>query len=131
MFINASNASCAVVVLMALALAGCGSDNSATAPSGTSTPMPGSNTATVTIPPASGAYGSGMSTFSPGTVTIPAGGSVTWQNNDVVPHTTTSDSPGWDLTVTAGSSVTQTFATAGRFPYHCRLHTMTGTVIVQ
>jgi len=131
MFINPSNASRAVVLLMALALAGCGSSNSATAPSGTNTPMPGSNSATVTIPAASGAYGSGMSTFAPGTVTIPAGGSVTWQNNDVVTHTSTSDSQGWDLTVTAGSSVTQTFMTAGRFPYHCRLHTMTGTVIVQ
>ena len=88
MFINPSNASRAAVfvLLMALALAGCGSSNSATAPSGTNTTMPGSNSATVTIPAASGAYGSGMSTFAPGTVTIPAGGSVTWQNNDGDSH---------------------------------------------
>src|SRR5262245_30902913 len=129
MFINASNAVRAFVGLMALGLAAaCGSDNSTTAPSTTSGTMP-TNSATVTIP-ASSSYG-GMFSFAPATVTINVGGTVTWKNNDSVTHSSTSDSPGWDLTMTTGSTVTQTFTTAGTFPYHCRLHSMTGTVIVQ
>jgi plastocyanin len=130
MFINAFNASRAVVGLLALTLAAACGSSSSTAPSTTSATMSPSNSATVTIPPP-GTYANGMFAFAPGSVTINAGGTVTWKNNDSVTHTSTSDSPGWDLTITSGGSVTQTFPTAGTFPYHCRLHSMTGTVIVQ
>ena len=131
MLINVSHAPRVFAGLMVLALAACGGNNSTMSPTTPTQTTSGSNSATVTIPASSGVYGSGMSTFSPGTVTISVGGSVTWKNNDAVTHTTTSDSPGWDQTVTAGSSVTQTFMTAGTFPYHCRLHSMSGIVIVQ
>lgn len=121
-----SNTSRAVVGLMALALAGCGS-KSATSPSGGGS---GTSAATVSMPAAD--YGIGTSSFTPGNTTIKAGGSVTWQNNDVVDHTTTSNSPGWDLAVGAGSSVTRVFPTKGTFLYHCSVHAnMTGTIVVQ
>jgi plastocyanin len=113
----------AIVSVLALALAGCGS-KSATSPSGSS----GTSSATVSMPTAD--YGTGSSMFSPGSVTINAGGSVTWKNDDAQDHTTTSS--GWDLKVTAGNTVSRAFATKGTFLYHCTIHTnMTGTIIVQ
>jgi plastocyanin len=73
--------------------------------------------------------------FTPATVTIQAGQSVTWTNNSAAgtPHTSTSDNGAWDSgTINAGSSYTHTFATAGTFTYHCSFHPqMHGTVIVQ
>jgi plastocyanin/phosphatidylethanolamine-binding protein (PEBP) family uncharacterized protein len=74
----------------------------------------------------------GMS-FSPATITIQVGQSVTWVNTDSVPHTSTSDTGVWDSgTIGAGASFTRAFTTPGTFPYHCSFHTgMTGTVVVQ
>jgi len=70
-------------------------------------------------------------TFTPPTVAIKAGQAVTWQNISGVPHTTTSDEPGWDQTVDKSQSFTRTFSTAGSFRYHCNIHAgMTGTVVV-
>jgi plastocyanin len=73
--------------------------------------------------------------FTPATVTIHAGDSVTWTNNSAAgtPHTSTSDNGAWDSgTINPGSSFTHTFATAGTFTYHCNFHPqMHGTVIVE
>ena len=72
--------------------------------------------------------------FSPATVTITAGDSVTWTNNtSSTPHTSTSDTGAWDSgTIDGGASFTHTFSTAGTFAYHCNFHPqMTGTVVVQ
>jgi plastocyanin len=73
--------------------------------------------------------------FSPATITVPAGTTVTWKNNDAYAHTSTSDTGVWDTgNVAAGASTTTTFSTAGTFPYHCTYHAamgMKGTVIVQ
>ena len=72
--------------------------------------------------------------FTPATVTIQAGDSVTWTNNSGgTPHTTTSDSGVWDSgTLNAGQSFTFTFKTPGTFAYHCDIHPqMTGTVVVE
>jgi LPXTG-motif cell wall-anchored protein len=73
--------------------------------------------------------------FSPATVTIKVGDSVTWTNNATDPHTSTSDTGVWDSgTVNPGASFTHTFNSAGTFPYHCSFHVslgMVGTVIVQ
>jgi plastocyanin len=71
--------------------------------------------------------------FQPATITISAGGSVTWTNNDSTTHTSVSDSCVWDSGfLQPGQSFTQQFPTAGSFPYHCIIHPfMHGTVIVQ
>lgn len=70
-------------------------------------------------------------TFSPGTVSIKVGESVTWQNFSGMKHTTTSDQSGWDQIVDNGQSFSLTFSTAGSFPYHCNIHPgMKGTVVV-
>jgi plastocyanin len=69
--------------------------------------------------------------FSPGTITVKAGDTVTWTNNDTVDHTAT----GGDFdagTIEPGATATVTFKTAGSFTYACKFHpTMTGTVVVQ
>jgi plastocyanin len=73
--------------------------------------------------------------FSPTTLTIKKGTTITWKNNDAYVHTSTSDSGVWDSgDIAGGGSRTTTFATAGTFPFHCTYHGsmgMTGTIIVQ
>ena len=82
--------------------------------------------------------------FSPATITVPVGTTVTWTNMSASnsDHTTTSDVDGtansWDSGLTnpvASSGLPDTFsftfANAGTFTYHCNVHTfMHGTVIV-
>lgn len=70
--------------------------------------------------------------FAPADVTIPAGGTVTWTNEDSATHTATADDGSWDSgRLAKGDSHEETFATAGTFAYHCAVHPgMTGTVTV-
>jgi plastocyanin len=70
--------------------------------------------------------------FSPPALMIQVGESVTWTNNDSVPHTTTSDTGVWDSgPLQPGASFSQTFASAGSFTYHCMIHPfMTGSIVV-
>jgi plastocyanin len=71
--------------------------------------------------------------FTPATLTIPVGTTVTWTNKDDTPHTVSSTtkvfaSGGLDQ----GGTFAYTFTTPGTYPYFCKLHPrMTGTVTVQ
>jgi plastocyanin len=78
--------------------------------------------------------------FSPATVTIHPGDTVTWNwSSSSIPHSVTSGSPGapsgtFDSGVhTAPFTFSHTFPSAGSFPYFCTVHgaLMTGTVTVQ
>jgi plastocyanin len=71
--------------------------------------------------------------FSPATVTVAVGDTVTWTNSDSTAHTATADDGSFDTgTIGNGASGTVTFATAGTFAYHCSIHAqMTGTVVVE
>lgn len=71
--------------------------------------------------------------FGPATLTVKAGTTVTWQNNDGIAHTSTSDTGVWDTgTISPGASKSVVFNTAGTFPYHCTVHPMmTATITVQ
>jgi plastocyanin len=75
--------------------------------------------------------------FFPATTNIATGDSVlwTWNSTGITPHSSTSDTNGlWDSTsVPAPHTFTQTFTSAGTFPYHCTIHVslgMKGTIIV-
>ncbi len=74
--------------------------------------------------------------FSPSTVSISAGQSVTWKNVDTgyytYYHTLTSATAGFNVQqINPGQSYTCTFHQAGTFSYHCSNHPfMTGTVDV-
>jgi plastocyanin len=77
--------------------------------------------------------------FSPASVTITAGDTVTWTVTGAAPHTVTSDdgafsSPGSFLTT--GQTYQFTFSTPGTYHYHCEIHGapgsgMIGTVVVE
>jgi len=76
-------------------------------------------------------YIQGMA-FSPSTITVTAGTTITWTNKDGVAHTVTSNSAAFDSgTINTNGTYTHLFSAAGTFPYHCMIHPdMTATVIV-
>ena len=113
----------AAVTLTALATAACFSD----APPVVAPPPVLPTTATVEA-------SSTANTFSPATVTIAKGGSVTWNIGTRRHNVTFFANPAAPLNIESATSVTQsrTFTAAGTYPYNCSLHAgMTGTVIVQ
>ena len=73
--------------------------------------------------------------FSPGTLTVPVGTTVTWINHDETPHTVTAadnprsfKSPGLDI----DDKFSFTFTKPGTYTYLCTVHPyMTGRVVVQ
>ncbi|HXI20231.1 MAG TPA: cupredoxin domain-containing protein, partial [Gemmatimonadales bacterium] len=72
--------------------------------------------------------------FSPETIRIPAGKSVTWVNADDVPHRIASADGGFAPSppLDTDQRFTLGFARPGRFRYFCALHPrMTGTVVVE
>jgi plastocyanin len=71
--------------------------------------------------------------FQPASVTVPVGATVTWTNNGMAPHTSTSSAGGWNSgTLNSGQSFSFTFSRAGSFSYICTIHPqMMGTVVVQ
>jgi LPXTG-motif cell wall-anchored protein len=70
--------------------------------------------------------------FSPTSVTVAVGDTVTWHNTGQAPHTATADDGSFDTgTINAGGSGSHTFNTAGTFSYICTIHpNMKGTVRV-
>jgi len=137
-----------------LVLAACGS-NTSTAPTATThitaatTPAPtytkeyGYNeSTTATSAPASTdptitTNSSGSFAFSPATLIIPVGTTVTWTNMTVAPHTVTSDDGTFDSGAAnpiraQGGTFSFKFMKAGTFAYHCQFHTyMKGTIVVK
>lgn len=71
--------------------------------------------------------------FSPATITVKAGDSVTWTNQDSAGHSATADDNSFDTGVLPqGQSKSVTFSKAGTYTYHCSVHpNMKATVIVQ
>lgn len=70
--------------------------------------------------------------FSITSLTVKAGTTVTWTNNDNTTHTVTADNDSFNSgDIKEGYSFTKTFNAQGTFPYHCTYHsTMKATVIV-
>jgi plastocyanin len=117
--------SAAILMAAALSAGGCGSDSSPNNPS----PTPSGLTVSIV----SGSSTLTTNAYSPNPITVTRGGTVTWVNNDSVPHTSTSDTGVWNSsTLAAGGSFSMNFPNAGSFPYHCTIHPgMVGTVSVQ
>ncbi|MFL5759739.1 MAG: cupredoxin family copper-binding protein [Thermomicrobiales bacterium] len=70
--------------------------------------------------------------FSPSSLTIEAGTTVTWTNQDSATHTATADDGSFDTgNIAQGQSASVTFDTPGTFTYHCAIHpNMTATITV-
>ena len=134
-------------VLLAVVALGCGGSGGdsgyTTGPStgnGTGNPPSGggtgaSGTASVAIQSTDDGYGYQTFSFSPSTVTITKGGTVTWNNNGSTAHnvtfTTTAGAPTNIGNFTSGSK-SVTFPNSGTFQYQCTNHAgMQGTVTVQ
>ncbi|MCW2792606.1 MAG: blue (type 1) copper domain protein [Nocardioides sp.] len=71
-------------------------------------------------------------TFTPGTVTVTLGGTVTWDFADATAHTTTSNQGFWNSgPKSSGQSFARAFSSSGSYGYHCSIHpSMHGTVRV-
>lgn len=71
--------------------------------------------------------------FNPATLTIKAGDSVTFTNNDSVGHSVVADDGSFDTGILAqGQSKTLVFSKAGTFAYHCSVHpSMKAAIVVQ
>jgi len=61
-------------------------------------------------------------TFAPRTLTVKAGTTVTWINEDDIPHTVVSTGHFRSKPLDTGDKFTFTFTTAGSFQYFCSLH---------
>ncbi len=72
--------------------------------------------------------------FSPNSITIATGATVTWTNRDSAPHTVTSSGGEFSKSpvLKQGQTFSNTFTTAGTFSYSCSIHPeMTGKIIVK
>ncbi|OGG52485.1 hypothetical protein A2851_05045 [Candidatus Kaiserbacteria bacterium RIFCSPHIGHO2_01_FULL_53_29] len=66
--------------------------------------------------------------FSPRTITIAKGSTVTWTNTGAMQHTVTADGGSFDTGLSPGANFSRTFTTAGTYPYYCRFHGAPGGV---
>jgi plastocyanin len=95
-----------------------------------------SPTATAT---SSGAAGGGSAVeiknfmFTPMSLTVAVGTTVTWTFDDSTQHTVTADDNSFASSALANhQTFTHVVSTAGTVPYHCSIHSfMTGTIIVK
>jgi plastocyanin len=73
----------------------------------------------------------GMS-FSPASLSVAPGTTVTFLNNDNTTHTVTDDDGAFDSgNIAPGANYKHTFMTAGTVKYHCKIHTnMKASVVV-
>jgi plastocyanin len=71
--------------------------------------------------------------FSPATLNVAVGTTVTWTNHDDIPHTVVStDGVFKSKVIDTDEKFSYSFSKAGTFPYYCSVHPkMTGTVVVQ
>ncbi len=107
-----------LVTAAIVALAGCASNPAEAAPVATSA---------VDLPPS---Y-----RFAPAAISVAAGTTVTWTNDDHFTHSVQflgGALPAEPLVMDPGAAVTFTFDTPGTYPYQCHLHpqNMTGSVVV-
>ena len=122
------------LALLALGCGGSSSTTTTTAPSGTTA---GTTAATSATTSAGGGGANAVSianfAFSPASITVKVGDSVTWTNNDSTTHTVTADDNSFSSgDLAPGATFSFTFSKAGTFAYHCSIHpSMTGTVVVQ
>jgi plastocyanin len=72
--------------------------------------------------------------FSPQTLSVPVGTTVTWINHDSVPKIVVSGEQPLEVPsiLRAGQAFSRTFATAGTYSYFCSLHPgVTGKIVVR
>jgi amicyanin len=74
----------------------------------------------------------GNFTFGPQEVKVKAGTTVTWTNEDDIPHTVVSPNTFRSKVMDTDGTYSFTFTTPGTYKYFCSLHPhMTGTIVVE
>ena len=69
--------------------------------------------------------------FAPSEITVHAGDTIEWVNEDFVDHTATATSGEWDVAIAASAAGRLQTSKPGTFGYSCRFHpAMTGTIHV-
>lgn len=115
----------ALTIVAFATIVGCSSSApTATTPSPTPAPAPSGSGGAQAVTIANFA-------FSPADLSIKVGDTITWTNNDTVPHTVTfADFASQQLA--PGATYSHKFDAAGSFDYHCSIHpSMTAKVTVQ
>lgn len=84
-------------------------------------------------PSAAGAVKIDNFSFTPATITVPAGTTVTWTNSDDIPHTVVSDDKTFKSKVLdTDEKFSYTFTKPGTYSYFCSVHPkMTAKIVVQ
>ena len=120
---------CLLLAAFAIAIAGCGSSDSSS-----------SSSATAAQSAAGAKSGSPQAvtikeyTFKPAKITVPAGTTVDFSNEDSTAHTATSTESGVfeSGAIQPGTKGTITLKKAGTFTYYCAFHPfMKGTIVVE
>ncbi len=130
-----------LILVLGLIVAGCGgSDDKESSSGGAGTSEQPADTGGGAAAGGGKAVEVGMEgiEFQPADVTVAVGGTVTWTNNESIPHDVTKgDGPGPDFSsgrgnMMEGDTFEQTFDDAGKIDYVCTVHpNMTGTVTVE
>ncbi|HII53762.1 hypothetical protein AUJ13_03985 [Candidatus Micrarchaeota archaeon CG1_02_49_24] len=114
-------------VVMLLLVSGCTTQTQQQSPAPTTSTAPASTSANITIKDFA---------FSPDLVTVKAGATVTWTNEDSAPHSIKPESEVSGVfdnsgTLGTGGSYSFVFANPGTYEYSCGTHpTMKGKVVV-
>jgi plastocyanin len=121
-----------VVLVMVIAISGCSSHNTLSTtpvtPTTTQIELPGAPTITIQ-----------NFEFTPPSIPVPKGTTITWVNQDSANHQIVNDATGTIAqgalftsgSLPKGASYSFKFYNTGTYPYHCSIHpTMKGTVIV-
>ena len=127
--------SAGLALAVAVAFAGCGGGTSQ-APTLGGSSEPSQATADVCVQAAADADFAGTVTaknfaMTPTTVSIKAGETVAWTNDDAAIHTATLDNGACSTdNINPGTTAKLTFNVAGTYTYHCRIHAaMTGFTV--
>ncbi len=129
-----------LIACLALTLAACGDDDDDSGDGSSAA----TTTTETTAPPAAKGGETEVSmkdiAFSPDSITINKGDTVTWTNDESIGHDVTkTDGPGPDFSsgdpggMGEGDTFSETFKTAGEISYECTVHApgMSGTITVK
>jgi plastocyanin len=133
-----------LIPLTAVLATGCAAQSQASPAGSPPSPVPPAALATVAPTAGAGVAGQAAATtgpqvtidnfsFTPATITIPAGTALTWSNHDDTPHTVTAaDKSFGSAAILPNTQFSYTFNTPGTYSYFCSIHPfMTAKVIVQ
>ena len=105
----------------------------ATAPAEPAAPVEGNDGGKKARAAASATVSTGDNFYSPATISVFAGDTVTWTNNGAAQHSATADDGSFDTGIfRPGQNRSQTFSSPGTFSYFCTVHgqSQSGTVRV-